>query len=453
MSMRILYLHQHYSGPGGSTATRSHAFAEALAARGHEVTIACGRYAGAATGLGGPFRRGRREGRAGRHRVVEFDIPCGNAMGLAARGAAFLRFAARAAPLAASGRFDLVVASSTPLSVALPALLARRLRGTPFVFEIRDPWPELPRAMGGVPRPVLAAMERLADAACRRAAAVVALSEGMAETAIARGADPCRVHVVPNGCDLHLFGPHVAPWRPAEAAPWECLALYAGAHGRANGLATLLDAAAILRARGETRLRILLAGEGSEKPALMARAAAEGLANVTFLDPLPRPALGGLLAGCQVALHLLAGVPAFAEWTAPNKIMDGLAAGRPVVTNQPGRAARIVGDGLCGIAVPPGDAAALAEALARLAREPVLREAMGAAARQQAVARWDWRGLAERFCAVVEGAGEGNLPRAPSLLWSLGTDGGGRRRGGEGRRCAARAPRGEGSSSSDPAVR
>jgi len=176
MSLRILYLHQHYSGPAGSTATRSHAMAAALAARGHAVTLACGRYAGAETGLAGPFRHGLRRGRLAGFELAEFDIPCGNAMGLAARSRAFLRFAARTAPLAASGRFDLVIASSTPLTVALPALAAHALRGTPFLFEIRDPWPELPRALGGVPRPALAAMDRLADAACRRAAAVVASS-------------------------------------------------------------------------------------------------------------------------------------------------------------------------------------------------------------------------------------------------------------------------------------
>ena len=407
--MRILYLHQHHSGPGGSTATRSDAFSRALVARGHEVTLACGRYDGAVSGLDGPFRRGRREGRVGGVRVVEFDIRCGNVMGLRARAGAFLRFAARATPLALRGGFDLVVASSTPLTVAIPALAARAARGTPFVFEIRDPWPELPRALGGVPRPLLAAMDRLADAACRHAAAVVALTEGMAETARARGADPARVHVVPNGCDLQLFGPHVAPWRPPEAAAWECLAVYAGAHGRANGLGALLDAAAVLRARGEARVRILLVGDGGEKPALVARAAAKGLSNVTFLDPLPRAALGGLYAGSQVALHLLAGLPDFAEWTAPNKIMDGLAAGLPVVTNQAGRAARIVAEGPSGIAVPAGDAGALADALARLAADPALRARLGAAARRQAATTWDRRRLAERFCVVAEEAGR----RAP----------------------------------------
>jgi glycosyltransferase involved in cell wall biosynthesis len=215
---------------------------------------------------------------------------------------------------------------------------------------------------------------------------------------------------VPNGCDLHLFGPHIAPWRPDVAAPWECLAVYAGAHGAANGLDAALDAAALLRARGETRLRILLVGEGGAKPALMARAREQGLCNVTFLDPLPRARLGALYAGSQVALHLLAGVPAFAEWTSPNKLMDGLAAGLPVVTNQGGRAARIVAEGPSGIAVPAGDAAALAAALARLAADAALRARLGAAARRQAVAVWDRRLLAERFCAILEAAAR---PAAP----------------------------------------
>ena len=402
MSLSILYLHQHYSAPAGAMPQRSHAMAEALAARGHAVTVACGRAAGATSGLGGAFRNGVRRGRVGRHEVVEFDIGYANAMPLRQRAGAFLRFARRAAPLAASGRYDLVIASSTPLTVTIPALLARAWRGTPFLFEIRDPWPEMPRALGGVPRPVLAAMERLATAACRRAARIVALSEGMAETAIARGADPSRVQVVANGADLLAFGPHVAPWRPAAAMPWECLAVYAGAHGRANGLGMLLDAAALLRARDEQRLRILLVGDGAEKPALMARAREERLSNVTFLDPLPRPMLGALLSGAQVALHVLADQPAFAEWSSPNKIMDGLAAGRPVVTNQPGRAARIVEHGPSGIAVPPGDAAALADALQRLAGDPGLRIRMGEAARRQAAEKWDQRLLAARFCEAAE---------------------------------------------------
>jgi glycosyltransferase involved in cell wall biosynthesis len=403
--VRILYLHQHYSGPGGATATRSHAMARALLAAGHQVTIACGQYAGAVTGLAGGMRQGRREGVVQGVRLVEFAIPCGNHQGFPARSLAFGRFAAAATRLALAEEWDLVIASSTPLTVVIPALLARRLRGTPFVYEIRDPWPELPRAMGAAPPLALAAMEPLATAACRQAAGVVALSEGMAETALARGADPGRVAVVPNGCDLDLFGPQVAPWRPEGAAPWEVLAVYAGAHGRANGLDQLLDAAEILQFRGEHRIRLLLVGEGGEKPRLRQAAAERGLNNLSFLDSLPKRQLAALLAGAQVGLQCLAPVPEFAEWTAPNKLMDYLAAGLPVVANLSGRAARLLaGPEACGIPTPPGDAAALADALVWMADSPHRRAGMGAAARAQAVRRWDRRLLAGDFVRAVEAA-------------------------------------------------
>ncbi|WP_240048270.1 glycosyltransferase family 4 protein [Crenalkalicoccus roseus] len=404
--LRILYLHQHFSTPAGATATRSFAMARALAARGHAVTVACGRYAGAETGLAGPFRRGRREGQVASFRVTEFAISAGNAQGTAARCLSYLRYAARATPLALREGWDVAIASSTPLSVALPALAAAWRRGLPFVFEIRDPWPELPRAMGIGAPPLWWAMDRLADAACRRAAAVIALSEGMAETAVAHGADPARVHVVPNGCDLDLFGPQAAAWRPEQARSSEALAVYAGAHGRANGLDLLLDAAAWLLAREERRVRLVLVGEGAEKPRLMARAAAERLENVTFLDPLPKPLLAGLLAGSQIGVQCLADQPAFAEWTAPNKLMDYLATGLPVVANLPGRAARLLAEGPCGIVVPPAEAAALGAALAALAADPARRAALGAAGRAQAVRRWDRRLLAVRFCEIVERAAE-----------------------------------------------
>ncbi|MCE2919159.1 MAG: glycosyltransferase family 4 protein [Roseomonas sp.] len=407
--MHILYLHQHFSTPAGSTATRSFAFARALVARGHRVTLATGCYQGAESGLAGPFRKGRREGRVAGFQVVEWDIAYANPMGIAARSAAFLRYAAAAARLALRERPDLIIASSTPLTVALPALCAKALRGIPFIFEIRDPWPELPRAMGVLPAPLAPAMEGLANLACRRAAAVVALSEGMAETAHARGADPARVQVIGNGCDLDLFGPHIAPWRPPEAAPWEVLALYAGAHGRANGLGVVVEAARLLAARGETRLRILLVGEGAEKTALM-RAAAE-LRNITFLAPMPKREIAGLFAGSQIALHILADCPAFAGWTAPNKLMDGLAAGRPVISTAPGDAARLLTEGGAGMAVAPGDAVGLAAALLGLVEDPARRAAMGEAARSLAVRQHDRRLLAARFVALVE-----SVPRAQPVL-------------------------------------
>lgn len=395
---RLLYLHQHFSTPAGSTATRSHAQARALVRAGHAVTLATGRFEGAVTGLDTPFRRGRREGVVDGIRVLEFNIRYGNAMGLAMRSLAFLRYAARATRLAVAEPWDAVIASSTPLTVGLPALEARRRHGTPFLFEMRDPWPELPAALGLRTRPVLAAMDALANAACRQARRVVALSEGMAEIARARGA--AEVTVIPQGADLDLFGPQVTPWRPEMAGSQELLAVYAGAHGAANGLGLLLEAARLLATRGERRVRLLLVGEGGEKPALRRQAA--GLHNVTFLDPMPKRELAGLLAGAQAGLLCLAPVPEFAGHVAPNKLVDLLAAGLPVLSNLPGEAASLLATHGAGETVGPRDAAGLAEALTRLADDPARRRAMGEAARALAMRRFDRRLLTARFVAEVE---------------------------------------------------
>lgn len=395
---RLLYLHQHFSTPAGGTATRSHAQARALVRAGHAVTLATGRFEGAVTGLDTPFRRGRREGLVDGFRVVEFDIRYGNAMGLAARSLAFLRYAARATRLAVSEPWDGVIASSTPLTVALPALETRRRHGTPFLFEMRDPWPELPAALGLRARPVLAAMDALANAACRRASRVVALSEGMATIARARGA--AEVAVIPQGADLDLFGPQVTPWRPEGVGSHEILTVYAGAHGAANGLGLLLEAARLLAARGEGRVRLLLVGEGGAKPALVREAA--GLPNLSFMGLLPKRELAGLMAGAQAGLLCLAPVPEFAGHVAPNKLVDLLAAGLPVLSNLPGEAAELLATHGAGETVGPRDAAGLADALARLADDPARRRAMGEAARALAMRRFDRRLLAARFVAEVE---------------------------------------------------
>jgi glycosyltransferase involved in cell wall biosynthesis len=117
---------------------------------------------------------------------------------------------------------------------------------------------------------------------------------------------------------------------------------------------------------------------------------------------MPKRDVARLFAGSQIALHILADCPAFAEWTAPNKLMDGMAAGRPVISTAPGQAARLLADGGYGIAVPPGDAAGLAAALTSLVEDPARRAAMGAAARSIAVRQHDRRLLAARFAALVE---------------------------------------------------
>lgn len=153
--MKVLYYHQHFSTPQGSTGTRSYAMARHLLQAGHEVTMVCGAYAGGQTGLTGPYRDGRRAGRVDGIQVIELELPYANRDGFLKRALTFLKFAWRSAGIALRQDYDVVFATTTPLTAGIPGICARWLRGKPFVFEVRDLWPELPKAMGVITNPVV----------------------------------------------------------------------------------------------------------------------------------------------------------------------------------------------------------------------------------------------------------------------------------------------------------
>ena len=144
----------------------------------------------------------------------------------------------------------------------------------------------------------------------------------------------------------------------------------------------------------------------------MQRAAAGCLANVTFLDPLPRRAMPALLRAAAIGIQSLADIEAFREGTSPNKLMDYIAAGLPVAITYPGWAARLLEASGAGIA-PPRAPESFAAGLAALADDAPRRAAMGAAARRLAETRFDRAALAEKFVAVIETAAAGRQPVAP----------------------------------------
>src|SRR5690625_4178077 len=146
--MRILYFHQHFSTPKGASGIRSYMMARRLVEAGHHVTMVCGSPERADTGLSGAFQRGLRTGIVDGIEVIELDLQYSNADSFSKRTVTFLRFALRSIGLALTQQYDLVFATSTPLTAGIPGIFARWLRGKPFVFEVRDLWPELPREMG-----------------------------------------------------------------------------------------------------------------------------------------------------------------------------------------------------------------------------------------------------------------------------------------------------------------
>lgn len=401
--MKVLYFHQHFVTPHGAGAIRSYAMARRLIERGHEVTMVCGSFAGGNTGLTGPYENGLRRGQVDGIDVVELDLAYSNHDGLVRRSLTFLKFAMRSVWLALREPYDLVFATTTPLTAGIPGIAARWLRGKPFVFEVRDLWPELPRAMGVIRNPVvLWAMGVLEWASYRSAHGLVGLSPGIVEGIAHRGVPLKRIALVPNGCDLDLFAQNAEPWRPEGIAPTDLMAVFAGTHGMANGLDAVLDAAAELKRRGRGDIKLLLIGNGKLKPALQARAAREALDNVVFHEPVNKARLSGLMAATDVGLQALANVPAFYFGTSPNKFFDYIAAGLPVLNNYPGWLAGMIREHACGFAVQPDDPAAFADALEQAASDRAALRAMGRRGRALAEQDFDRALLANRWVDALE---------------------------------------------------
>lgn len=382
--------------------------ARKLVEHGHAVTMVCGTYGGGKTGLTGDFARGRRRGMVDGIDVIELDLAYSNRDGFVKRAMIFASFALRSIGIALTERYDLVFATTTPLTAGIPGICARWLRRKPFVFEVRDLWPELPRAMGVITNPVvLWAMSVLEWASYRSATRCVGLSPGIVDGIARRGVPRERIALIPNGCDLGIFGQEGEPWRPEGVGADDLLAVFAGTQGIANGLDAVLDAAAQLKRRGRADIKLLLIGQGGLHDKLQTRVRDEGLDNVIFHAPVAKARLAGLMQATDVGMQVLANVPAFYYGTSPNKFFDYLAAGLPVLNNYPGWLADMIREHQCGFAVPPDDPAAFADALEAAAANRQELRAMGARGLELARARFDRALLSVQFVEWLEAAAEG----------------------------------------------
>ena len=273
------------------------------------------------------------------------------------------------------------------------------------MFEVRDLWPELPKAMGVITNPIiLSLMSWLEWCAYNFADRCIGLAPGIVEGIKEKKRMSAKVEMIPNGCDLRLFcnRPSTDGWRPSGVSDNDFMAVFTGAHGIANGLDAVLDAAAVLKNRNRNDIKIVFVGDGKLKPELMTRATETGLDNCIFIDPVPKKKLAGLLARTDIGLMILANVPAFYYGTSPNKFFDYISAGLPVINNYPGWLADMIQEHECGVAVRPEDPKDFANALIRCAENKQLMNTMGENARGLAVSIFDRQMLANRFVDVLE---------------------------------------------------
>jgi glycosyltransferase involved in cell wall biosynthesis len=297
-------------------------------------------------------------------------VPYSKYMGFRERIQAFGRFALRAASRASALPQDVVFATSTPLTVAIPGSYAALRNRVPMVFEVRDVWPEVPIALGILRNPFVQRASFALEAwAYRSSDSIIALSPDMARSITSRFTG-ARVTVIPNCCDLSLFAsPNDAEVTAVRSSrPWlgdRPLLVYTGSLGAANGVGYLAQVADVLRSIAP-EVRILTVGDGKCRDELgkLARRLGVWEKNLFVERSIVKRDVPALLAAADMCASVFADVPALSA-NSPNKVFDAFAASRPVVINNGGWLAGVLRESGAGIAVPPDDPVAGAKMIAQ----------------------------------------------------------------------------------------
>ena len=375
--MRILLLNEYFPPDTSATAKMAAAVAEALAEH-HDVTVLCGRpsYDPAERH---PFYLRRREKR-GNVIVERVGSTTFARFRMLGRLSNYISYLGLAIPRALTVRADAVLAMTDPPIAGIVGALIARLKRCPFIYNIRDLYPEMALS-GGIVRAAcwVKVWERLHCWALRHAARVIVLGEDARERIVAKGLDPARVVVVRDGVrTLEVTAPHSNhPVAREIRSGFSFVVLHAGNLGYYGAWETLIEAARILNGDG---VGFVFVGDGAMRPQI--EAFANGCSSVRFLPFRPFHEVPYVLAAGDI--HLVTIRPGLEGIVVPSKLYPILAAGRPVLVLAPkaSDSARLVERSGCGVLADPGDPAGVAAVVRELARNPDRIARMGQRARE-----------------------------------------------------------------------
>jgi colanic acid biosynthesis glycosyl transferase WcaI len=408
--MKILYLSQYFPPEMGAPAGRVAELSRLWAEDGHEVTVLTG-FPNHPTGIVPPRYRSKlrqlvmHENHHGVNVVRTWLLPFPNRKAYER----MLNYGSFCISAAATGMFlhqpELVIASSPQLLVGLSGWWLARCNGVPFVFEVRDLWPESLAAVGVSNRnsPLHRLLAKIAGFLYRSCDRLVVVTPAFKEYLVEHWQVPDeKIFVVENGVETSLFSrltPNAA-LRRAIGAEEKFVVSYIGTIGNAHGLETLLEAAALLRERAPGVL-FLLVGEGAEKARIVSLAHSRGLTNVHFVGQQPREQIPAYITASDACLVLLKKSELF-KTVLPTKMLEFMSCARPVILGVDGHARRVMEQANAGIFVTPEDPSELADAILRLAPDPVLRESLGRNGRQHVLQHFSRQQTARIYLDVLQ---------------------------------------------------
>jgi glycosyltransferase involved in cell wall biosynthesis len=416
--VKILYLSQYFPPEMGAPAARASELTRHWAADGHDVTVLTG-FPNHPTGrvpseYCDEFRQlVTREQIEGVNVVRTWLWPLPNRKAYER----ILNYTSFCLSSALTGLFisrpEVVIASSPQLLVALSGWWLAACKRVPFVFEVRDLWPESLSAvgMGGKNSLMNRALAKLAGFLYGKADRIVVVTPAFKDHLIKHwniAAD--KISVIENGVETNLFSPRNtdADIRRELGAEEKFVVSYIGTIGMAHGLESVIEAAARMR-QSAPHILFLLLGEGAEKERILSLARAQGLTNLRFVGQQPREKIPAYIAASDACLVLLKKAEVF-KTVIPTKMLEFMSCSRPVILGVEGQARKIMDEARAGIGIDPGSADELVEAIALLAANPTLRESLGRNGRRYIQQRFSRRSTATAYLDVLENLLERNLP-------------------------------------------
>jgi len=407
--MKILYVSQYFPPEMGAPAARAAELSRHWAAGGYEVTVLTG-FPNHPTGVVRPEYRDKFKRLVFREKVDGVSVVRTWLFPFPNRKAheRMLNYSSFCASAATTGLFvsrpDVVIASSPQLLVALAGWWIARWKRVPFVFEVRDLWPESLAAVGmGKGNSMLhRSLAKIAGFLYRRADRIVVVTPAFEEHLVKHWRVPrAKISVVENGVETGLFTPQPATDERRELrAEGKFVVSYIGTMGMAHGLETVIAAALQLR-DSNPRIVFLLLGEGAEKRRIIALAREHNLHNLRFVDQQPRERIPAYICASDACLVLLKKTDLF-KTVIPTKMLEFMSCARPVILGVEGQAREILEEARAGVAIEPENAEALANAVCYLASNRELAREMGQNGRDDVIRKLSRRRTAEKYIDVLE---------------------------------------------------
>jgi len=401
----ILYISQYFPPEVNAPANRVYEMAKAWIGRGRKVKVLTG-FPNHPNGvIPKPYRRKiyMCESISGIdvHRCWIYAAPN---KGFVRRIASYLSFMFSAIifGLGKIGRVDCVIATSPQLFVAVAGWIISLVKRTPFLFEVRDLWPEEIVAVGAIKhRGIIGLLEKLEIFLYRRADRIIAVAEGTIEILTRRGIPPDKFTLIPNGVEVDRFarGRRHNRVRDKLNLNGDFLVSYIGTVGMAHKLDVFLEAARLLR--DTPRLKFLIVGDGAEKHKLLRRKHEMALDNVLFLDQQPREKIASFYHASDCCLVHLRRADLFLK-NIPSKIFEIMACGKPILLGTRGESKRLVSRARCGVFFEPDNAGDLADGIRLLQSRPQWRKRLGSSGYQFVRRHYSRAELADYYLAVLD---------------------------------------------------